>query len=338
MSSSACCPMRSQEETISGQSIFLTGGKGFIGAHLVKRFLDRRNQVTVFDNGHRDSLQYAGLNGAPGLQVIEGDVRDRSALARAIGKPSYVLHLAAIAGVSSYFRTPLRTMEVNYGGTESILSHLKDRTDLRLFVGFSTSEIFGPEAREVREDSLTCQGNIADRRWVYAISKLAAEKLGYAYFWEYGLPICYVRPFNVYGPGQVGEGAISLFIYRALRGLPLRVTGDGSQVRAFCYIDDFCDAVEACLSHADRVRGQSFNIGNPGEPVTMLELANRILKLTGSSSRIEFVPHAGEDVRYRSPSIEKAARDLGYAPRCTLDDGLRETIEWFRTANPSEPA
>lgn len=330
--------MRSQEETINGQSIFLTGGKGFIGTHLVKRFLERRSRVTVFDNGHRDSLQYAGLNGASGLQIIEGDVRDRSALARAVGKPSYVLHLAAIAGVSSYFRTPLRTMEVNYGGTESILSHLKDRPDLRLFVGFSTSEIFGPEAREVREDSPTCQGNMSDRRWVYAISKLAAEKLGYAYFWEYGVPICYLRPFNIYGPGQVGEGAISLFIYRALRGLPLRVTGDGSQVRAFCYIDDFCDVVEACLSHADRVRGQSFNIGNPGEPVTMLELTTRILKVTGSISKIEFVPHAGEDVRYRSPSIEKASRVLGYTPRRSLDDGLRETVEWFRKVNPSEPS
>jgi nucleoside-diphosphate-sugar epimerase len=184
---------------------------------------------------------------------------------------------------------------------------------------------------------MTCQGNVADRRWVYAISKLAAEKLGYAYFWEHGLPICYVRPFNVYGPGQVGEGAISLFIYRALRGLPLQVTGDGSQVRAFCYIDDFCDAVDACLARAGTVRGQSFNIGNPGEPVTMLDLANRILRLTDSSSKIEFVPHAGEDVRYRSPSIEKASRDLGYAPRCTLDDGLRQTIEWFRKADPSEP-
>jgi nucleoside-diphosphate-sugar epimerase len=330
--------MRSEGEKISGQSIFLTGGKGFIGTHLVKRLLERRNLVTIFDNGHRDSLQYAGLNGAPGLRVVDGDVRDRSALARTLGNPSYVLHLAAIAGVSSYFKTPLRTMEVNYGGTESILSHLKDRPDLRLFVGFSTSEIFGPEAREVREDSLTCQGNMSDRRWVYAISKLAAEKLGYAYFWEYGIPICYLRPFNVYGPGQVGEGAISLFIYRALRGLPLRITGDGSQVRAFCYIDDFCDAVEACLSHPDRVRGQSFNIGNPGEPVTMLELTDRILKLTGSSSRLEFVPHAGEDVRYRCPSIEKATWTLGYVPRRSLDEGLRATIEWFQAANPSEPA
>lgn len=324
-------------EFIRGESVFLTGGRGFIGTHLTRRFLSRGNQVTIYDNGHRDSLRYSGLEGAKGLTMVSGDILDRSALERALGSPSYVLHLAAIAGVSSYFKKPLRTMEVNFGGTQNMLSCLKDKPGLRLFVGFSTSEIYGPEAHGVREEDPTSQGNIADRRWVYAISKLASEKLGYAYFWEYGLPTCYVRPFNVYGPGQVGEGAVSLFIYRALRGLPLRVTGDGSQIRAFCYIEDFCDAVETCLVRAESVKGASFNLGNPVEPVTMLELADRILKLTGSQSGIEFVPHAGEDVRYRSPSIDKAIRDLGYAPRCTLDDGLRETIEWFRKTNLSEP-
>src|SRR6185436_5585060 len=160
----------------------------------------------------------------------------------------------------------LKTIEVNFGGTQNILSCLRGKPGLRLFVGFSTSEIYGPEAKSVREEDPTSQGNIADRRWVYAISKLASEKLGYAYFWEHGLPTCYVRPFNVYGPGQVGEGAASLFIYRALRGLPLKITGDGSQVRAFCYVEDFCDAVETCLVRADAVKGTSFNIGSPAEP------------------------------------------------------------------------
>lgn len=323
---------------ISGETIFMTGGRGFIGTHLVRRFLSRGNRVTIFDNGHRDSLRYSGLDGTPGLTVVSGDVLDRAALERAIESPTYVLHLAAIAGVSSYFKRPLKTMEVNFVGTQNVLSCLKDKPGLRLFVGFSTSEIYGPEARSVREEDPTSQGNMADRRWVYAISKLAAEKLGYAYFWEHGLPICYVRPFNVYGPGQVGEGAASLFIYRALRGLPLQITGDGSQVRAFCYVEDFCDAVETCLVRADEVVGTSFNIGNPSEPVTMRELAEKIIKLTGSASTIEFVPHEGEDVRYRSPSIEKAARALGYKPHWSLEDSLCSTIEWFRKANPLEPA
>lgn len=324
-------------EFIRGESVFLTGGRGFIGTHLARRLLTRGNRVTIYDNGHRDSLQYSGLDRAMGLTIVSGDVLDRPGLKRALGSPSYVLHLAAIAGVSSYFRKPLRTMEVNFGGTQNVLSCLKDKPGLRLFVGFSTSEIYGPEAHGVREEDPTSQGNIADRRWVYAISKLASEKLGYAYFWEYGLPTCYVRPFNVYGPGQVGEGAVSLFIYRALRGLPLRVTGDGSQVRAFCYIEDFCDAVETCLVRAESVKGTSFNLGNPVEPVTMRDLAERIIKLTGSQSAIEFVPHAGEDVRYRSPCIDRAARELKFNPGWSLDDGLKATIEWFRKADPAAP-
>jgi nucleoside-diphosphate-sugar epimerase len=322
---------------LSGSRVFLTGGRGFIGSHFVARFLGRRNAVTVFDNGRRDALAYSGLDGNADLRSIKGDVTDRAALGAAIGDASHVLHLAAIAGVSSYYRSPLRTLEVNYGGTENLLSCLKDRPGVELIVGLSTSEIYGPEARDAREDGRTSQGSIWDRRWVYAISKLAAEKLAYAYHWEHGLPICWIRPFNVYGPGQVGEGAVSKFVFRALHGLPLQVTGDGQHVRAFCYIDDFCEAIETCLSIPDAARGQSFNIGDPREPVTMLDLARRIVALTHSRSEIVFIPHAGEDVIHRSPSIERAGRMLGYEPRCQLDEGLRRTIDWFREMNPAEP-
>lgn len=322
---------------LSESRVFLTGGRGFIGSHLVARLLGRRNAVTVFDNGRRDALAYSGLDGNAGLQSVKGDVTDRVALAAAIGDASHILHLAAIAGVSSYYRSPLRTLEVNYGGTENLLSCLKDRPGVQLIVGLSTSEIYGPDARDVREDDKTAQGSIVDRRWVYAISKLAAEKLAYAYLWEHRLPICWIRPFNVFGPGQVGEGAISKFVSRALHGLPLQVTGDGQNVRAFCYIDDFCEAIEVCLAKPDAARGQSFNIGDPREPVTMLDLARRIVALTRSRSEIVFVPHAGEDVIHRSPSIERAAERLGYEPRYSLDEGLQRTIDWFRETDPAEP-
>lgn len=322
---------------LTREKIFLTGGRGFLGSHLVSRLLRRENTVTIFDNGRRDALAHTGLVGSPGLRIVDGDVTDRASIQSAIGDASYVIHMAAIAGVSSYFDAPLRTMEVNYGGTQNLLSCVTGLERVRLVMGFSTSEIYGPEARDASEDGMTSQGNIADRRWVYAISKLAAEKLGYAYSWVHGVPICWIRPFNIYGPGQVGEGAISAMIYRALRDLPLQITGDGSQVRAFCYVDDFCDAIEAGLSRPDVVKGHSFNIGDPREPITMLELARRIVALTASSSTIEFVPHRGEDVRYRSPVIKKSERVLDYRPTCLLDKGLERTIDWFRTANPSEP-
>ena len=323
---------------LTGSRVFLTGGRGFIGSHLVARLLGRSNTVTVFDNGRRDALAYSGLDGNSNLRSIKGDVTDRDQLAAAIGDAEYVLHLAAIAGVSSYYRMPLRTFEVNFGGTQNLLSALVGRPGVRLVLGVSTSEIYGPHARDAREDGMTAQGSIVDRRWVYSISKLAAEKLAYAYYWEHGLPICWIRPFNVYGPGQIGEGAISKFVYRALRGLPLEVTGDGQQTRAFCYIDDFCEAIETCLARPDTATGQSFNIGDSREPVTMLDLARRIVALTGNRSEIVFVPHAGQDVVDRSPSIERAARMLDYQPRVALDEGLRRTIEWFRDVNPGEPA
>ncbi len=336
-STKTCDRVGNEVTGISGEAIFITGGRGFIGSHLLRRFLQRGNRVTVFDNGHRNALGYTNLEQPPGLTMIEGDIRDRHALTAVMERQRYVLHLAAIAGVSSYFKAPLRTMEVNYGGTENVLSCARAMAGLRLLLGFSSSEIYGPDARDVREDGLTSQGDITDRRWVYSISKLAAEKLAYAYFWEFNVPVCFVRPFNIYGPGQIGEGAVSAFVYRAVRGMPLKVTGDGGQVRAFCHVEDFCDAIESCLVQADAVRGNSFNIGDPCEPITMLELAERIVKLTGGRSRIELVPHQGQDVRYRCPSIEKASRLLGYKPRRTLEEGLRETIEWFRAVNPSEP-
>jgi nucleoside-diphosphate-sugar epimerase len=277
------------------------------------------------------------LIGTPGLTVVDGDVTDRDALHAALGDASYVLHLAAIAGVSSYFDAPLRTMQVNYGGTQNLLSTLVGLDRLRLVVGFSTSEVYGPDARDASEEGRTAQGSIKDPRWVYAISKLAAEKLAYAYSWAHGVPICWVRPFNIYGPGQVGEGAVSVLIYRALRDLPLQITGDGRQVRAFCYIDDCCEAIDRCLTQPDVVQGETFNIGDPREPISMLDLARRIVALTGSASRIEFVPHRGEDVFYRSPSIAKAARLLDYRPVHALEEGLAKTIAWFRTTRAGEP-
>lgn len=324
---------------IAGQKIFVTGGRGFIGSHLIKRFLDRDNTVTIFDNGRRNALGYTDLEGHRGLTSIKGDVTDKSALAEAMGDADYVLHLAAIAGVSSYFKTPLRTLEVNIGGTQNLLSAILERQKMpKLIVGFSTSEIYGPHAEDVSEIDMTAQGRMDDRRWVYAISKLASEKFGYAYHWEHGLPTCWIRPFNVYGPGQVGEGAISAFAFRALRNETIRVTGDGEQTRAFCYIDDFCDAIDRCLAAPDKASGTSFNIGDPRKAISMSDLARKVIEISGSESNIEYVPHAGEDVQRRSPTIERAREVLGYSPSTDLEQGLRETIDWFKWADPPEPA
>jgi UDP-glucose 4-epimerase len=140
-----------------------------------------------------------------------------------------------------------------------------------------------------------------------------------------------VRPFNVYGPGQVGEGAIHFFVKRALRGEPLEVHGDGSQIRAWCYVDDMVDGVLLCMVHPEAV-GESFNIGNERDVITIYGLANTVVRVLGSRSRIAFVPRPYADVELRIPVVEKAKRLLGFAAKVDLEEGIRRTAEYYRQA------
>ena len=172
-------------------------------------------------------------------------------------------------------------------------------------------------------------GAVGEARWTYAVSKLAGEHLCHAYHRERGLPTVTVRPFNVYGPGQVGEGAIHVFITRALRGLPLEVHGDGDQIRSWCYIDDIVEALTLCLERPEAV-GQCFNVGNPKGTVTVYGLALAIVRVCGSRSPIVFVPRTYVDVELRIPNIDKARRVLGYEPGVHLEEGLRRTAAWYR--------
>ena len=198
------------------------------------------------------------------------------------------------------------------------------------FIDFSTSEVFGSYAYRVREGDVTSLGAVGEARWTYAVSKLATEHLAHNYYMQYGLPACSIRPFNIYGPGQVGEGAIHRFIVRALRGEDLEIHNDGSQIRAWCYVDDIVDAVLLCLERAEAV-GKAFNIGNPRSVCTIYDLARQIVRLTGSRSQLRFVEWAHTDVELRVPNIDKARALLGYEPKVDLEEGLLRTIEWYRT-------
>jgi UDP-glucose 4-epimerase len=319
---------------IAGRRIFVTGGRGFIGSRLVERLVEH-NSVTVFDSARRDALRFSPARGHQNLRLIEGDVLDKAALGAAIGDASLVLHLAAIAGVSSYYREPAATFRVNLLGTLNLIDALRGRA-LELVVDFSTSEVFGPQAEHVKESSPTVQGNLDDRRWCYAVSKLAGEMLGRCHFWEDGLPACVVRPFNVYGPGQVGEGVVSNFAAAVARAEPLRVTGDGSQRRALCHVDDFLDGLLALLERPDVARGQTFHLGDERQVVSVLELARRMAAFAAPPLAIEHVAHPGQDVVVRIPDCSLARSLLGFAPRRELDAGLRETVEWFRAQRPWE--
>jgi len=312
---------------LTQKRICITGGAGFIGSHLVSRLIDQ-NDIVVYDNLHRNALQFAHLDGHPHLQFIKGDVLDYEATRRAIDGCQIVIHCAAIAGVYTVDRSAVRTMEVNMLGTHQVVKAALD-VGVERFVEFSTSEVYGPFIHKGKEDDLTSIGPIGESRWVYAASKLASEHLSYAHYREDGLPLAIVRPFNVYGPRQVGDGAIRGLTIQALQNLPITLYNDGTQIRSWCYVDDFVDGVLACAENPAAI-GEAFNLGNPQGTATNFELANLIIRLTHSTSPIVFKPHPGPEVDLRVPSIEKAMRLLGYKPTVSLEAGVSKAIAWYR--------
>ncbi len=314
---------------IEDKTILITGGFGFIGTALAQRVV-KGNRLIIYDNERRNSMKYTTLGENPNVVAIRGDILDKRKLAECFDayKPDIVVHLAAMAGVSDYFRYPLQTMEVNILGTHNVLEVAKEH-NIKMFVNFSTSEVYGPYIFRAKEDEPTSQGEVKVQRWTYSVSKLAAEHFCFAYKKKYDLPIVSIRPFNIYGPGQVGEGAVQIFVPLALRDEAIQVTNDGNQIRAWCYIDDMIDGILLCLEN-DQVNGEVFNIGNPSGTVTILGLAEKIIRLTRSNSTIKFIPHPSTDVELRVPNIKKAEKQLGFKPKVGLDEGLLRSIEWYR--------
>jgi dTDP-glucose 4,6-dehydratase len=238
--------------------------------------------------------------------------------------------MAAIAGVDAVVKSPTTTMKVNSLGTWNLLDTLRPHLyQLERFVYLSTSEVFGLSAYNVTEQHSTNLPPVGEARWVYSVSKLASEHYVYGYEYEFGLCATIVRPFNVYGPGQIGEGAVHAFVKQAILGEPLQVHGTGNQIRSWCYIDDAVHALLMVLEKDEAIH-QVFNIGNPRGTVTILDLAKKIVQLANSTSPIVHVPQRSADVGLRIPDIGQATGLLGYAPAVDLDEGLRRTITWYR--------
>jgi UDP-glucose 4-epimerase len=311
---------------VKGKRICITGGAGFIGSHLVEKLV-ADNEIVVYDNLHRNALQFAHVDGHPHLTFVKGDVLDFPATRRALDGCQIVIHCAAIAGVYSVDRNAVTTMEVNLLGTHQVVKAALE-VGVERFVEFSTSEVYGPFIHKGKEDESTTIGPIGESRWVYAASKLASEHLSYAHYKEDNLPLAIVRPFNVYGPRQVGDGAIRGIIMQALKGAPITLFNDGTQIRSWCYVEDFVDGVLRCVERPEAI-GNAFNLGNPQGTVTNFELANMIIRLTSSASTIVFKPHPGPEVDLRVPSIEKAMKLLGFAPTISLEAGISRTIPWY---------
>lgn len=313
---------------LSDASILITGGAGFIGSTLASRLIDD-NRVTVFDSFRRDALSATGLTDHPNLTVVEGDILDEAALTAAARGHTHVVHCAAIAGIDTVGAHPVTTMRVNTVGSANVLAAAHEAGTAQRVVCFSTSEVFGRRAFRVAEHDDANIGAVGEPRWTYAVSKLAEEHLAIAYFTEHALPVTVVRPFNVYGPGQVGEGAMRMFIERAIENEPIIVHGDGSQIRAWCYVDDMVRAVLLALEHPGAV-GESFNIGNARATATMSALAHAVVRLTGSRSTIEHRAHSGPDIDLRVPCTDKAADIMGFRAEVDLDEGIVRTADWMR--------
>jgi UDP-glucose 4-epimerase len=196
-------------------------------------------------------------------------------------------------------------------------------------VCFSTSEVFGQHAFRSAETDATIMGQVGEARWTYAVSKLAEEHLAIAYFSEKGLKTTVLRPFNVYGPGQVGEGALRTFVIKALRDEPIEIHGDGTQIRAWCYVDDMVDAVLLAIEHPKAV-GESFNIGNQRAVTTIYGLASTVIRVLGSKSTIRFARKDYVDVELRVPHVQKSRELLGFEAKIDLEEGIVRTAEFYR--------
>ncbi|HEX2341645.1 MAG TPA: GDP-mannose 4,6-dehydratase [Vicinamibacterales bacterium] len=316
--------------------VLITGGAGFVGSHLAEALLAAGHEVFVLDNlstGSMDNIVH--LKGEPRFHYTIDSVSNEPLLAEHIDQCDTVVHLAAAVGVKLIVEAPVHTIETNVHGTEVVLKHANKKK--KLVVIASTSEVYGKNtAVPFREDADLVLGPTAKHRWAYACSKAIDEFLALAYWKEKKLPVVIVRLFNTVGPRQTGRYGmvIPTFVQQALAGRPITVFGDGSQSRSFTHVADVVAALVA-LMQEPRAVGDVFNIGN-GAEITILELAERIKHLTGSTSNIVTIPYdeayeqGFEDMPRRVPDLSKLTQLIGYQPRVQLDEILRSVIDHFR--------
>lgn len=313
---------------IKGKKIFITGGAGFIGSTLIGRLIED-NEIIVYDNLDRNSLQGKSYCGHKNLTLVKGDILDAVRLTNAMGEAQIVIHAAAIAGIVNTVKNPVNTMRVNMVGTANILEAVRQNKHIERFLDFSTSEVFGSHAFKVDESRETVTGAVGEARWTYAVSKLAGEHLTNAYYREYNIPTVTVRPFNIYGPGQIGEGAIQIFIRKALKNEDIYIFGDGNQIRAWCYVDDMINGILLALTHKNAI-GESFNIGNARAVTTIYGLAQIVCRILESKSKIIFKPALSADIELRVPNVLKAKELIDYQASVDLEEGIERTAAWYK--------
>ena len=322
-----------------GRTALITGGAGFIGSHLSERLLADGWEVYALDDLSTGSERnIAHLRERHDYHLVVDSVLNQAVVSELVHRCDLVYHLAAAVGVRLIVEQPVHTLVTNVQGTETVLEYC-NRFGKRVLVA-STSEVYGDhrEERPLRENDRRVYGPTTERRWLYADSKAIDEFLALAYHLERGLDCVIVRLFNTVGPRQSGQYGMVIprFVQNALAGAPLEIHGDGTQTRSFCHVEDTARALQGLMDDRS-ISGEIYNVGST-ERISILELAERIKKLTSSTSENVFVPYDQvygqgiEDTLHREPAIDKIGAAIGWAPTRTLDDVLHDVIEHARRA------
>jgi UDP-glucose 4-epimerase len=310
----------------------ITGGAGFIGSHLSDAYLERGDEVFIIDDlstGSFENIRH--LKDHPRFHYTIESVHNQPVTAELVDQCDVIFHLAAAVGVKLIVESPVRTIETNVRGTETVLA-LANKKKKKVLVA-STSEVYGLSSQvPFREDGNLVMGATTKGRWSYACSKAIDEFLALAYWREKKLPTIVVRLFNTVGPRQTGQYGmvIPTFVKQALSNRPMTVFGDGEQSRCFCYVGDVVSALIKLMDHEKSV-GQVFNIGSNQE-ISIIDLANRVKQLTNSESEIVLVPYdeayeeGFEDMPRRVPDISKAQQHIGFSPTVDLEGILTSVI------------
>jgi UDP-glucose 4-epimerase len=306
----------------------ITGGAGFIGSHLTEALVGRRDKVVILDNfltSSMDNLKQVKEK----INLVEGNILDQTLVAKLVSESDYIVHLAAALGVFNIVNKPLESLKINLQGSEIVLE-AADKHKKPVLIA-STSEVYGKNDKvPLNEEDDRIIGHPLKSRWSYSEAKAVDESLAYFYYLENKLPIRIVRFFNTVGPRQVGNYGMVVprFVSAALKNQPLQVYGHGDQIRCFCHVDD---AVRALLlvMDSDKAVGNVFNIGN-NQQISILELAKKIIEITGSRSEIVKIPYSEaypegfEDMQRRVPDISKIKNALGWTPQVGLDQIIKD--------------
>ncbi len=317
--------------------VLITGGAGFIGSHLAEALLEEGHEVTLLDDLSTGRLEnVAHLEKNPRFHIVVGDILNEFLVDKLVERADWVFHLAAAVGVELIVKDPLRSLMTNIKGSEIVLENVH-RYHRKVLIT-STSEIYGKNVNgPLKENDDRILGSPLKSRWSYSTSKAVDEILAYVYWKEKKVPTIIVRLFNTVGPRQTGYYGMVIprFVDQALKGEEVTVYGTGAQSRCFLYVKDATNAMIRLMENSGAV-GQVFNLGSQ-EEITIRDLAERVIQLTGSSSRIIYVPYdeayeeGFEDMQRRVPDTAKAHQFIGFKPSANLDEILRMVIAEFKT-------